>query len=227
MTDWNKTRRRFLLSIITIILLGGIVAIFFAIIYVIIQYRLMDYDAMVLIYFIIGLIVSIIVFAFAIIATCTERECLTVFALVLLVVFDIVIIAIAFFGLVAQDRLISWIQGLWTPPISDTTMAIVVGLEDEFHCCGWAELRENCTANSTTPCHDVIPDKFDKYEKLIAGILLALGIILLIGLIYSAVTICRHRDSEGEATLYTDELIPTTKIVPASKTQSPQQGYDW
>jgi hypothetical protein len=220
-------RRRGILSIITVVLLGGIVAVFFAIIFIIVQYHLMEYDPMFLMYFIIGLIASLIVFAFSIIVACTNIECLTIFVLVLLFVFDIAIVAIAIFGLAAENRLITWIQALWRPPISESHMLVLVGFEDEFHCCGWTDLRQNCTVNSTQPCERVIPDQFSKYEEFISGTMLGLGLVLFGGLIFAAILTYQRGEDEGEPVLYTDELVPTTKVVPTSKTHSPQQGYDW
>jgi hypothetical protein len=79
--------------------------------------------------------------------------------------FDVVVLSFAIFGLAAPHRIVRLVAELWDPPIGQTNLPIVMGLEDSFGCCGWERICANCTRSATIVCRPIIGEDIRKYAE--------------------------------------------------------------
>jgi hypothetical protein len=175
-------------TILTVITIGGILAILIAALILFEKYKLVEYDNRLLVFLIIALVVAILVFIFGLYVSCLQKVALRTILTIVFLVVDLAVLALAVFVFVGKDSIISSISGLWSLKRS-SDLAIVVALQDAFTCCGWEGPGPNCTTTNP-PCKEVIEPDFDKNAKVIGGALLGFGVLLLLGVILAFKLVC-------------------------------------
>jgi hypothetical protein len=173
--------RSIYVTILSVVTLGCICALFAGTLILFAQYSIFQYAAHAASILVACLILSVVLLLFAIYVSVHEgNPCQEWTLAVLFFLFDVVILSFAIFGLAAPHRVVRLVSELWDPPIGQKNLPIVVSLEDAFGCCGWEHIRVNCT-RSATVCESVIGEGLRKYCRVIAGCFLVFGVLLAVG----------------------------------------------
>ncbi|OHT04750.1 hypothetical protein TRFO_06184 [Tritrichomonas foetus] len=187
------------LSIITLLTMGVISALFVAAL-VVTKMKDLDHLSDEVFYVIIaGSVISLVLFFFGIYASCCGGRCSKIILAILYLVFAAALGASGAFLIARGDEIIEHCRKIW-----DDSQFVEVrdNIEEIFKCCGYdAEARCLITLELQT-CHEVIGDYISKY-KFYGGIAaLALAVIVIIGMMIALANTCCGRE-RSEIIAYT------------------------
>jgi hypothetical protein len=189
--------RSICLTLLSVVTIGCICALFTGTLILFTQYSIFQYAAHAASILVACLIVSVLLLVFAVYVSLHDgRPCQEWTLAVLFFLFDVVILSFAIFGLAAPHRIVRLVAELWDPPIGQTNLPIVMGLEDSFGCCGWQRIRANCTRSATIVCRSIIGEDIMKYCRVIAACLLVFGVLLAAGVFLTVTEATDEKYSE-------------------------------
>lgn len=213
------------LTILTVITIGGILAILVVALILFTKYHLNDYDNRLVVFLIVALIVTILVFLFGLYVSCMQKVALRSILVIVFLVVDLAVLALGIFVFVGKDSIISSLAGLWSLG-SGGNAAVAAGLENAFECCGWEEPNANCSSKWTSLCKDVIKPEFDKNANAIGGALLGFGVLLLLGVILAFKLVCCGKPDDEDPNQ--KSLAQTNYTTPLTDdSNKPSTKYSW
>ena len=197
---------KFVLLILSICSLGIIAAASGALIWAIQHYELKEFteNNNLLGIVIAVLCVSVFIFIFSIIASCSERGCLGFILGVLFLILAAGLVFCMVLIFTKEQQLINEVGRAWTDASKNLNQTIK-HVEDLLKCEGW---DENQSGKKT--CKDAFKDTLNTYKTWVLVVLGIAAVLLLIGAILSFMKMCKRDDY--------DELNkkPTTVEQPLS-----------
>jgi hypothetical protein len=189
--------RSIYLTLLSVVTLGCICALLTGTLILFAQYSIFQYAAHAASILVECLIVSVLLLVFAVYVSLHDGQLFQEWTLaMLLFLFDVVILPFAIFGLAAPHKIVRLIAELWDPPIGQTNLPIVMGVEDSFGCCGWERISANCTRSATIVCRSIIGEDIRKYCRAIAACLLVFGVLLAVGVFLTVTEATDEKYSE-------------------------------
>jgi hypothetical protein len=173
------------LTLITLVTLGCLVALFTAAIIIFNSYHIFDFAPGALGVLVACLFVSICILGLAIYVACGKGGgCSRYFVSLIFLILAAGLAIMAVFGLKWPEKITDLIAKAWDDPYEKRHRTVVVSLEDSFHCCGWNIPRDECLGKGNPTCQQIIHEDFQKYCHPISIALAVLaGLVLLAALL--------------------------------------------
>lgn len=140
---------------------------------------------------IIALVVSIVVFLFAIIASFAAKRCLRGTLGIIYIVYAIFVLGMAIVLLAFKSKILTLIGDAFKNENKDITKSIKEG----FNCLYWMNIS---LINDPNNCYDKVSDFWNKKGKVVAYILIAVFVILVAGIVLSFVYACCCKNKEDD-----------------------------
>jgi hypothetical protein len=173
------------LSLCTI---GAISALILVGIIVVYNLELTPLDATILVWMIVAFCISAVVLASALYLTCCDLKYGKLVLAALYAIFDGFVLLVAIAILTLRPSILNEIGKVWA---DDSQSAIVVYLEEQFNCCGFDRAPSHDCKGRTSNCRAVVDEQLVKYSAVIAGVSIAVFVVLLAGVVVSCVRALR------------------------------------
>jgi hypothetical protein len=161
------------------------------------------------VFILIGLVVSLLLFIFALYASCHRRLALRVSVIILFLLFDAGIIGLGAYALFLRSSVLPWLSDLWDK--ADPTEAefrYIDALEKGFDCCGWETYRPECnTPDDVSLCEPTISRIYKRYFTPAAAALLSFGVVLLIATIIACRVLCTSKPDNDRDRSLSEALV--------------------
>jgi hypothetical protein len=194
--------KSFFFIIVSLVTIGVAVAVFAGLVALCVKYRLKEIDTRVLVYSVIGLVASIIVFVLAIVISVARKRCLLGTLSVVFLIFALAMLGAGITGFAFKKKILNTIALIWDPKDDRPgTLAVRSALEQSFDCCHWNSSLwpiENCSVGAVN-CSDVIEPDYNKYSGYGFGGLIGFGVILLLCVILGFFISCSKTNIDYEA----------------------------
>jgi len=210
---------------LSLLIMGCVVFLFLASVVMFVKYGLIDLALTLFIFVLVGLALSLAVFVFSLYASCHQKQPCRVALLVIFLVFDLGIIAIAIYCLALKFSIFSWIESLWDEPIDDADLRNVEAFENGFECCGWSSYRPECNdSDRLRLCSSTIAGVYRTYFTPTSAALVALGVVLMGGIIFAIRIVCTTEPDKDLDKALSDSLIGSSH---ATARTTHYNNYSW
>jgi glucan phosphoethanolaminetransferase (alkaline phosphatase superfamily) len=190
-------------TLLTILAIGGTLAIFITAFVILSQYSLLRADDRIT-----GSLIAIMVFTFILLLLsvyiiCDHRPCTRWVVMVLFAVFAAGMLMAAFFLLAFRGTFLDALADLWKSS-SETDEEVRDALQRILHCCGWTNA---CTTSERT-CRDPVTAKVNRNANVAGSLLLILGVVLIGGVIGGIKILVGETDKEKMSSQLGEPLMP-------------------
>jgi hypothetical protein len=198
--------QRALLVVLSLLSVGCVMGALLASVVMFIRYNLVRVNLTLFVFVLVALVVSLLLFIFAIYASFHQKRGLRVSVIIVFLLFDLGIIGLGSYALSLRSSVLPWLRDVWNK--DDPTQAelkYIEALEDGFDCCGWSTYRPECdTSDDVSLCETTISTVYKRYFTPAAATLVSFGAVLVIASIIACRIVCTTKpdndkdDSLGE-----------------------------
>jgi hypothetical protein len=167
---------------------GAASALILAGIVVVSNLALTPLDATILVWMIVAFCASAVVLATALFLACCDFRYGKLALAVLYALFDAFVLLVAIAVLALRPSIVAEVGKAWA---DDGQSAIVAYLEEQFDCCGFDAAPAHDCKGRTQRCSAAVDERLAKYGGVIAGIAIAVFVLLLAGVVVSCIRALR------------------------------------
>jgi hypothetical protein len=202
-------RQHSLLTILTFLTIGAPTALLIALIVCFNALAMKDVHIALWVGVIIAMVVSLLILAYGIYASCFGGSCQKGLMTVIFGVYGVVVVALGIGVLAFKSQLVEGFKELWNDPIKNAKA--ISTLETGLDCSGW----DNSSSPDDIPtCETKIRDYYTKYGSPAGGVLLGLGLLLLVGVGFAIKFICSaSKDGDTEYSNVSGKSNVTTPLT--------------
>jgi hypothetical protein len=183
---------------------GAVCAALCAAVLLVARLDLTPLDLSVLVWMIVGLCASSVVFASSLYIVCCNLRCGKLALAIWYTAFDLLILGLAI-GVLALDssELLKQIGRMWT---DESDSAIVLFVEERLDCCGFNRRPAHDCGARAQSCFNVLTQMLTDHGPEAGGILIAAFLLLLVGVVISYIRALRRAPQAAEITALNERL---------------------
>jgi hypothetical protein len=151
----------------------------------IIKYRLTEVGRSIFATTIALLILTAILLAFSIYASCKRNRILRIILTIVCIAVGLGGLALSLYCLAGKGAILHALGSLWDEPISEKYIEYVAALENAFECCGWNDSRPSCSTQFTDLCNATFSRVFSRGFAAVSSALLVVSLALLSGCVFA------------------------------------------
>jgi hypothetical protein len=171
--------RKFFFLLISTFTLGVILALLITALVMGAKLQFFKTDKNLLPIFIAATVLSLLIFIFSVIVSCSQKRSFRIALSIIFIVFAITLLICGIIAIAREKDVIPGLEELWTGT-SQPEKDLVEALQESFSCCGWNATPSGCERSS--PCVEVIKPDVEKYWRGAAGALIGFaGLLLILG----------------------------------------------
>jgi hypothetical protein len=201
--------QRALLVVLGLLSIGCVMASLAALVAMFIKYGLVRVAVALFVFILIGLVVSLLLFIFALYASCHRRLALRVSVIIVFLLFAAGTIGLGVYALFLTSSVLAWLSDLWDKADpTEAELRDIDALENAFDCCGWATYRPECnTSDDVSLCERTISRIYHGFVIPAATLLLVFGGVLLVATFIACRDLCISKPDNDRDRSLSEKLV--------------------